>query len=132
MVLNVIFDSNFLMDAPRFRVDALREIESHLGRNVRPILLSPVLEELENIARCQKPKDVKAAKLAMQIARSFVFEDVERKPGESVDDVIFKVAKERGWIVATNDKRLRLRLKNNSVPVIYLRQRFRLEFQGVV
>jgi len=48
------------------------------------------------------------------------------------DDVIVEVAREWGAVVFTNDKLLRRRLRDISVPVIYVRQKSRLEIDGIV
>jgi rRNA-processing protein FCF1 len=48
------------------------------------------------------------------------------------DDVIVKIAKELGFLVFTNDRQLKKRLRDISVPVIYVRQKSRLEIDGMI
>ena len=48
------------------------------------------------------------------------------------DDVIVKVAKAWNSPVFTNDRQLRKRLRDISVPVIYVRQKSRLEIDGLI
>jgi rRNA-processing protein FCF1 len=43
-----------------------------------------------------------------------------------------KIAKEWGSPVFTNDRLLRKRLRDISVPVIYVRQKSRLEIDGMI
>ena len=50
----------------------------------------------------------------------------------STDDVIVKVAQAWGSPVFTNDRQLRKRLRDISVPVIYVRQKSRLEIDGLI
>jgi rRNA-processing protein FCF1 len=46
--------------------------------------------------------------------------------------VIVNVAREWGAPVFTNDAELRRRLRDISVPVIYVRQKSRLEIDGLI
>jgi rRNA-processing protein FCF1 len=48
----------------------------------------------------------------------------------SPDDAIVKVASEWRSPVFTNDRALRKRLRDINVPVIYVRQKSRLEIEG--
>jgi len=52
--------------------------------------------------------------------------------GQTVDDVIIKIAAKWKVPVFTNDAELRKRLRDISVPVIYLRQKSRLEIDGMI
>jgi rRNA-processing protein FCF1 len=49
-----------------------------------------------------------------------------------VDDAIIEAAIELRAVVFTNDRQLRGRLRDISVPVIYLRQKSRLAIDGLV
>jgi rRNA-processing protein FCF1 len=49
-----------------------------------------------------------------------------------VDDVIAKVAKDWHSPVFTNDSALRRKLRDISVTVIYVRQKSRLELDGLI
>jgi len=52
--------------------------------------------------------------------------------GEATDDVIARVAKSWNTPVFTNDRALKVRLRDISVPVIYLRQKSRLFIDGLI
>ncbi len=54
------------------------------------------------------------------------------KEEESVDDVILRVASENKLPVATNDSELRKKLRERGIPVIYLREKSKLEVEGAV
>ena len=130
MSVKVILDSNFLFIPSEFRVDIFEELESLLGQRVDPILLSPTYQEIRKIAEKGSPKMRQQASLALKLAEKCRIVQVERGFEEACDDVIVRVAKEWRSPVATNDGTLRRRLRNINVPVIYLRQKSRLEMEG--
>ena len=130
MPVRVILDSNFLMMPIQFHIDVFRELDELLNQKVETVTPSPVYEEIKRIA-CGKSKLAKEAKLALKIAeKSEVFE-VKLGPGESTDDLIVRLASEWGCLVATNDRELRRKLRDLTVPVIYLRQKSRLAIEGI-
>jgi rRNA-processing protein FCF1 len=130
-VVRVLIDSNFLIAAIHFRIDLIQELEYLLGRKVEPVLISPVEEELRRMASGHEAMRSRDAAQALEVALRMDVEVVARLPNESVDDVLVRIASERGWMVATNDRLLRKRLDAIAVPTIYLRQRTRLEAKGV-
>jgi len=128
--VRVILDSNFLMMPIQFHIDVFRELDELLNQKVETVIPFPVYEEIKRIA-CGKSKLAKEAKLALKIAeKSEVFE-VKLGPGESTDDLIVRLASEWGCLVATNDRELRRKLRDLTVPVIYLRQKSRLAIEGI-
>lgn len=130
--MKVLVDSNFLMAAIQFRVDIIHELERLLGRRTDLVLISPIEEELKAIASEHQSIRSMGAARALDFALGMQVETVPRLFRESVDDVIIRISKERGWAVATNDRRLRRRLDELAVPTIYLRQRTHLEAKGIV
>ncbi len=131
MALKVIFDSNFLFIPVQFHLDVLEEMERVAGKRIEPILLSPVREELEAIA-AKGGKEGRQASAALKYAERMRCVDVEAGLGETVDDLILRLASEWGFPVATNDGLLRKRLREANVTVIYLRQRSHLEIYGSI
>lgn len=128
--MKVILDSNFLFVPSQFRVDIFEELESLLGQRVDPVLLSPTYQEIRKIAEKGPPKMRQQASLALKLTEKCRVVQVERGFEETCDDVIVRIAKEWRSPVATNDGTLRRRLRNINVPVIYLRQKSRLEMEG--
>jgi rRNA-processing protein FCF1 len=57
---------------------------------------------------------------------------VEAPASAFTDDVIVETAKNWGVPVFTNDRLLRKRLRDINVPVIYVRQKSRLEIDGLI
>ncbi len=50
----------------------------------------------------------------------------------TTDDAIVKVAKNWNSPVFTNDRQLKKKLRDISVPVIYVRQKSRLDIDGMI
>ncbi len=128
-MVKVILDSNFLFIPFQFRIDIFEQLEILLGKS-EPIILSTTLKELENLAKRRSIKMQRQAAAALDMAKKCRIVEAELAPDESYDDVIIRTAKEWRCPVATNDTKLRKRLREAEVTVIYLRQKSRLEIQG--
>lgn len=129
--IKVILDSNAFFVPLEFKMDIFEELRRLLNRNVEYILLSPVKHELEVLASGEEPKLRRQAFFALQLAQKCKLVPVEGN-GEVTDDVIARVAKSWDTPVFTNDRELRRRLRDISVPVIYLRQKSRLDIDGLI
>jgi len=127
MTKKVILDASFLIDAPRFHIDIVKELNRCLTDAVEAIVLSETLFELTAMKKGRGEKDSRTASLALAIAGVFPLVEVKRKPEETVDDLILRIALERQWAVATNDRALRRRLTDNNVYTIFVRQKSHLE-----
>lgn len=130
--VKVIFDSNFLFIPSQFQLDIFEELADLLNQRFDPILLSPTQKELQKLAEDSPPKKRQQASLALKLAEKCRVVHVKKGIEETHDDVIVRVAAEWKCPVATNDRELRKRLRNLEVPVIFLRQRHRLELEGAV
>jgi uncharacterized protein len=129
--LKVILDSNALFVPLNLKIDIFEEVRRLLNRNIEFILLSPVKHELELLASKDSPKTRREAFYALQLAQKCKFVAVNSK-GEMIDDVIVRVAKSWNSAVFTNDRVLKKRLRDISVPVIYVRQKSRLDVDGLI
>jgi len=130
--VKIIFDSNFLLIQPQFRININEELEKILNRKIEGIIISPIYEELQRLSKRKKIKERKNALMTLQLIKNFDIVKVERLQNETVDDLIIRLAKKWNCPVATNDKELRRRLRNRSIAVIYLRQKSRLEVEGMI
>ena len=128
--VRVLLDSNFLMIPMELHIDVLEKIQNLLGKRVEFILIKPVHEELRTLST-RRSKVARQAAYALELAKRCRTVNVEMKTGESTDDAIARVAKDTGTIVATTDLELKAKLRNINVPVIYLRERSRLEVDGI-
>jgi len=130
--LKVILDSNALFVPLESKIDVFAETKRLLNRNLDFVLLSPVKHELELLATKDSPKIRREALYALKIAEKCKYVAVDKYEKLSTDDVIVEVAKAWNSPVFTNDRQLRKRLRDISVPVIYVRQKSRLDVDGLI
>jgi rRNA-processing protein FCF1 len=124
-------DSNALFVPLQFKIDIVSELERLLNRSFDLILLSPVRRELETLASEASPKTRKMAAFALEYAKKCGLVDVHSST-DTVDDAIVETSAKCGFPVFTNDAELRRRLRNISVPVIYVRQKSHLAIEGMI
>ena len=130
--LKVIADSNALFIPLEFKIDIFAELSRLLNRNYELVLLSPVKRELETLTQKSSPKTRKNAAFALSLAEKCTYVNIQEKPNEPTDDAIIRIAKQWKTPVFTNDKQLKKKLRDISVPVIYVRQKSRLEIDGLI
>jgi rRNA-processing protein FCF1 len=130
--LKVILDANALFVPLQFKIDVFSDLKRLLNRNFEAILLSPVKRELEIHAKKGSPKMRKNAAYALELAAKCKYVEVDTSVSAPTDDIIVKIAREWKAAVFTNDRPLRKRLRDISVPVIYVRQKSRLEIDGMI
>jgi rRNA-processing protein FCF1 len=130
--LKIILDSNAFFVSLEFKIDIFTEVERLINRNVSFILLSPVKRELEILANKESPKIRREAAYALKLTEKCKYVPIDSDEKMRTDDVIVKVAKAWSSPVFTKDSQLRKRLRDISVPVIYVRQKSRLEIDGLI
>ena len=123
----------------KYTLNLFAEIERVLNNNFSAIVLSPILDELALIEKEGSPKERQTARLALKFAKTKCkILPLELAPNETVDDLILRIAREHEYIVATNDKELRKRLRAQTsdgpkaVPVLYLRARSHIKLDGYI
>jgi len=109
----VLLDTNFLIDSVRFRI-GLEEIGKLVDEQYKILTLDRVMEELKSIGN-------KNAKTALKLIEIENIGIVKAK-GKNVDKALIDFA-DKDTIVATNDTKLRERLKSLGIKTIYLRKR---------
>ena len=127
--IRVILDSNALFVPIQLKIDIFQELKTLLNRNFELVLLKPIQQELERLAREGSPQTRKKAVYAMKLAEKCRIVDV-KEDSASPDDIILQIASRWSYPVFTNDRELREKLRNINVPVIYVRQKSRLEIDG--
>jgi hypothetical protein len=130
--VKVIMDSNALFVPLQFKIDIFYGLEQLLERSFELILLSPVKRELEALAKKGSPKMRKNALYTLKLAEKCSYVKVDAPASALADDIIVEIAKEWKSPVFTNDRELKKRLRDISVPVIYVRQKSRLEIDGMI
>ena len=130
--MGVLLDTNILMLIGR-GIDIFTQIEELLDTKPEYYVIEPVVKELEKIFAHGGVKERKAAKLALELVKKKCrVIEVSLSPDKSVDDLLLEIALREGFIVATNDRELRRRLREAGIPEIYFREEKQLlEAQGV-
>ena len=111
----------------QFNVDIIDELEKAFP-SYKLITPEFIINELVGLKKNLKGKDRVAAGIALKIAKSsnVNIENILLKNGESVDDGLLRISK----VLATNDKNLKKRAKENGLTVIYLRQKKYVDVDG--
>ncbi|MHA1268857.1 MAG: type II toxin-antitoxin system VapC family toxin [Candidatus Helarchaeota archaeon] len=123
-VLNILLDTNFLLIPFQFKVNLKTKFDELIDRKYNLIILNEIYDELVRISKKAKGK----RKIEIQAALTY-YKSKEKKTilnrleNESVDDLLLRIAKENNYIVATNDKLLKRRLKKSGINFIYLCQK---------
>jgi len=129
----VIFDSSIIISSLECKVDPVSEIERVLSKRFVPVILSGTLLELKNLLRHSKgEKRKKRLALALKTVEKFNRLDYVPVGEEEMDDVILRVARNLRAIVATNDGKLRKRLAETGITVLFLREKSHIEMDGYV
>ena len=131
-IVKVILDSNAFFIPLQFKIDIFNDLKLLLNRRFELILLSPVKQELEALAKKGSLKMRKNVAYALKLAERCTYVEVDFPASALTDDIILRIAEEWKAAVFTNDRELKKRLRDISVPVIYVRQKSRLEIDGMI
>src|SRR5512139_468414 len=130
--LKIIMDTNAFFVPLQFRIGVPDELDYLLKRKFEMVLLSHVKRELTTLATKRSPSTQKNAEYALKLAENCTYIETEPPISKRTDDVIVTAAKEWKAAVFTNDRHLRKRLRDISVPVIYVRQKSHLAVDGMI
>ena len=128
----VLLDTNFLMLSIRFGVDVEAEMNRIIESSFVMATTNAIVDELRWLKTRVKPGEEKEIIFALSLAARITVLDERLEPGEDVDDQLIRLASRGGSIVATTDTELRRRLRERSIPVVYLRQRRYLAVEGLI
>jgi hypothetical protein len=128
--LKIILDSNALFVPLQFKIDIFEELKTLLKVNFELVLLASIRRELEKLAGKGSLQMRKKASYALELAEKCRLVQVNEEGFTSADDAILVVADRWKCPVFTNDRQLRKKLRDINVPVIYVRQKSRLEIDG--
>ncbi|NLE05734.1 MAG: DNA-binding protein [Crenarchaeota archaeon] len=130
--LKIIIDTNAFFVPLQCKIDIFNELDKIVTKTYVPILISPVKKELVTLIKQESTQKSKEATFALSLSEKCKFIKVVGKSKETTDDVILRIAKQWNAPVLTNDKLLKKRLRDISMPVIYVRAKSRLEIDGMI
>lgn len=110
-------------------LDVISELDRIINQKYEIIILKGTIEELKRLSENPSLRVRKAAKLALELAQRYTVINSGYKNGD-IDKLIVNLSKKEGYIVATNDRNLRRKLKSEGIPTIYVRQKSHLQIDG--
>ena len=113
--MKIILDTNALMAITQFKIDLFSQLRGHEIYTV-----NTVIRELEKLGKGTS-KRAKAAQLAIGMIKRKHLKVLKSKE-KSADKSLILYAK-RGYIIATQDRILRKKIKDQGGQAIYIRQR---------
>ncbi len=134
----ILLDANFLLIPSQMHLDIYKQLELNFPKPYKLIILSAIFIELEKKIRNfpRKNKFKQEYKLSREILeqQEYSLINLERQPNQLVDDLLLDYAiksRERGdnVYIATNDRELRKKCRENNIKVIFVRQRKYLEIE---
>lgn len=126
MTKKILIDTNFFLVPFQVGVNILSEFERVMTEPFQLMTISPVKKELENLAENGKGDDKISARLGLELARNVT---VVGAQGQGDDAIVDFASTTKDIIVATNDSRLRKRLKGKGVKTIFVRNKSTLEVE---
>ncbi|MFH7880605.1 MAG: hypothetical protein QXI09_01185 [Candidatus Aenigmatarchaeota archaeon] len=122
MTISIILDTNFLLYILKFKVDLNSIIADE---NLEIYVSESVINELKSLKNL-RTKEGRLAFIALKLLEEGNFKIV-KSVSSKVDEDLLILAKKYGFIVATNDKDLRKKLKMNNIKTICLRNKKKIE-----
>ncbi len=130
--LQVIMDTNSFFVPLKFGISLPSDLENLLNRKFEMVLLSRVKNELTTLATTRSASTKKNAEIALKLAEKCTYKEIKTARSQPTDEVIIETAKKWKAAVFTNDRLLRKKLRDISVPVIYVRQKSHLAVNGMI
>lgn len=115
--MKVLLDTNFIMDLCRFRID-LSEVHDLVSEPVELYILNSTLAELESLSK--KAKHGRYAKLSLALIDGSKIKILDFSGG--VDQKLLELS-DKKFLIATNDRKLRQKVKQKGMKTIYVRAR---------
>jgi len=122
----VILDTNFLFVPGELGVDIFSEIERLMNEPYEICVIQETVDELQNlIVKYGKKKEGFNAKLGFIMIKQKGLKTLPSSTSEYADDAILSWGRKnpKKTIVATQDKELRKKLRDDSIRVIELKQK---------
>ena len=130
MAATVYLDASFLMLSAKFHVDVVSEAERLLQGGVEFAIPAAVLKELETLGG-NSGAPGRDARVALALIRKRKIACVRSEKGSSADAALIVASRLPKTIVATADHELRRKIRGAGRPVIFFREKAKLELEGI-
>lgn len=124
----IVLDTNFLMIPSEFGVDIFDGIDKACTFNYKLYVAENSIKELEKILVKGKGQEKRAAKLALELIKAKALNIIPMESPKYTDSLLVELG-EKGYIIATQDKELKTRLKEIGAQRMVLRQKKRVVFE---
>jgi len=118
------------MLAAKFHLDVVSEVERLLQRRVQFVVLDIVVAELERLAK-SPGRSGRDARVGLELISVRHMHRVRSGEQSSADKALIKASRDPGMIVATADLGLRGAIRDAHKPVIFFREKAKLELDGI-
>lgn len=113
--MKIILDTNFFMAIAQFKIDVFEQLRGH-----EIYLINTVNDELHKLSKGNS-KDANSALLALRIIETKDLKTLKTNEKNADKSLIIQSAK--GYIIATQDRKLREKIKKAGGKAIYIRQK---------
>lgn len=124
----LILDTNVVMSAYTMKINIISELKDKYPERM-VCVIKPVERELRGLLKSRDRKSRVAAKVGIKMIEVGDIKVIETPWDRElyVDEAIIKAAENLDCIVCTQDKKLRKRLEEKRIPVIYIRKKQYIE-----
>jgi len=123
----LILDTNFLLVPFQFKVDVFTELDHIMEGPYQLVSSTQVLRELRKIAK-NTGRSGSAARFALKLLEANKDRIKIVESDQPVDDWVVEYSKENKAFAATNDIKLKKRLRKFGIKVIGLRTKMKLGY----
>ena len=128
MAVVVYLDTSFLMLSAKFHIDIISESERLLQHTVTFVVPAAVAGELKALSH-DGGRSGRDARVALRLIDERKIRIVASDQG--ADDTLAKASQLQKVIVATADNQLRKKIRATKKPVIFFREKAKLELEGI-
>ncbi len=123
-------DASFLMLSAKFHVDVVSKAEQLLQRRTEFAVPAAVVIELERLAKGVGAPG-RDARVALAFIRKGKIRCVRSRTPSKADTALIEASQLPNVIVATADLDLRRKIRRAGKPVIFFREKAKLELEGI-
>ena len=127
--MKILIDTSFLLSCIQKGENLFYKVEETFKIHIEPIILENVLKELEKISM-KKGKKSKEAKLALEIANKY--NKIAYNENIPTDEALIEIASKNKYPVLTCDIKLKKKLRERKVPVIFLKKDGKIDIEGII
>jgi len=130
VTVTVYLDTSFLMLSAKFHIDVISESERLLQQTVTFVVPAAVVSELKVLSR-DGGGSGRDARVALELIDERNIRIVPSGQDADADNTLVKASQLQKVLVATADNQLRKKIRAAKKPVIFFREKAKLELEGI-